>query len=172
MGNVDRLPHKPGDKRVFKIGDFVCTRVLVEMQYENSEESAKSGAWKRRAVRIPQENEVWGQIIGACRRYEGTLYPASGGDGGWFGEEPPDPEQAYLAPSKTITLWEIRQGYLNKPVLAFAEDIKPAIGVLCGSVPWSHQNQPPYDRRVRLELSKAAKTQKRETNGRFVKEAT
>lgn len=173
MGKFNGLPHKRNDKRVFKIGQFIWTDFLVEMQYEEEERATRKQRRvksKRHAVRIKQDECVWGQIVGARLKQEGTYYPAGGTtSGGMFDPPEYDYDPACLLVDKTIVLWEIRQGYLNKPLLAFASDIHPAIGVLDGSVPWRHSIQTPCDARLPAELSKAAKAQPRDSNGKFVK---
>lgn len=153
---------KTSDKRLFRIGDFVTTRYLVEMRY--AEEDGASQGRKRRAVRVDQAREIRGQIVGACIRHEGIYY-AGRGAYGHHGEWEDDP--ACLQIERVVTLWEIREGYLNKSLLAFADDIKHASG---GDIPWRHCIQTPCDARVRAELSKAAKAQKRNAKGRFVKD--
>lgn len=76
---------------------------------------------------------MWGVIVGKAIKHLGTYIRASGG--GPFGSFGEDYEPAKLAVGGTITLWEVRLGMLNRPILVSDEDIEPIPPILIDRVP-------------------------------------
>lgn len=146
----------------FKIGDWVTVNSTVFFYYENNERKFES-----------QTTSPWiGQIAGAQIKQLGkyvkgaTIFPS------WcdeWGEHDP----SYLKVSKTMTVWLVKRGMLNKPSMALEEELKLVPGDLAPKkLPWIHANQPACDERYRNECRLAAKMMTRDKRGRFKKNTT
>lgn len=86
----------------FKIGDWVEVKAVISFYYD---EGGKRVVGKYKKTRI-------GQIIGVKKRQLGIVSKK------YYNE------QAQLNVSKVITVWQIKTGYINKPIEALEEDIK------------------------------------------------
>ncbi len=96
-----------------KIGDAVLCSAFAEMQYDEAD---------NRFVHV-QPCKLFGAVItGKVRKQLGTYH--AGRPAGMFGD---DYEQAVLAHTKTVVLWEVRISWLNKPLLVRDEDLEPTL---------------------------------------------
>lgn len=95
-----------------KIGQTVRVSAFATVEYINDRD---------RAVTTAPVESFLAVIVGQAVRYTGTYQPASGGSRPW-GDE--DYEQASLTVSGSVTLWEVRMGMVNKPMLVRDEDLE------------------------------------------------
>lgn len=100
-------------KPKFNIGD------LVEAYPSKLEYEKKNTGKVRKDLITKDHNKIKGVIVGAVYRYIGEL-----NIGGFMGVLEPDYDPSCFTSEKGILFWQIRQGYLNKPVEALEEDIR------------------------------------------------
>lgn len=94
-----------------KIGDVVSVSASATMDYDSEN--------NKDLYRQPVEPFV-GVIVGQVIKFTGHTQPASGGS---FGD---DFEPARFFADKSVTLWQVRAGMLNKPVDVHDDDLSPA----------------------------------------------
>ena len=75
---------------------------------------------KRVLTRLPVEPFL-AVVVGKVVKQLGQYSPARGGGFSSFGE---DYDPAYLAVEGTVTLWQVRTGMVNKPILTHDDDLE------------------------------------------------
>lgn len=147
-------------KQAFKIGDFVEVAAKAISQHEEA-----GSRWKRTYISKPLESPFVGQIVGAVYRQEGDYCSASGGgsDDGYS-----DFNSAHFECTKTVLLWQVRQGVTNKPVDVFEKDLKAAVGCAEG-IPWRAGNHCKFDEKDKEWFRGQAAMRKRDAKGHFLK---
>jgi len=100
----------------FKIGDSVIVHAVVKLDLDVVKK-------ERMMYRFKTLNTS-GLIVGAVHRFTGRFVEAVYPD-----------EQSYLTEQKPVLLWQVRTGYLNKPVEALEKDIEPTKNL---TIPWKY----------------------------------
>lgn len=144
-------------KPKFNIGDYV-EAVPSTLDYQ--------GKYER--VLVKGATKVRGVIVGAIIRYTGKVEMDSD-DYGYN-------SYSYFVPKKGITLWQIREGYINKPKEALEEDIKLLwyVDDMMSIIPWKKSGLSQYNReRLSREMKDLYRTNPeyfpRDKKGRFTK---
>jgi hypothetical protein len=113
----------------FKIGDLVVVTFVSAIEFVEFPEPKPgqlinmTGA-KKGLVDYPLERPIIAAIIGKATKYTGAYYPASR-TSGWWGE---DDQPAHLSVDGSVTFWQVRHGWLNKPLLVRDELVRPYEG--------------------------------------------
>lgn len=139
----------------FKIGEWVETNTIVTFGYKGD-----------KRVPIKFKRNVIGQIVGATYRHTGE-YSHGIKHGGYM--EGYDYEQASLVGGDRVLVWQIKIGYLNKPVEALGEDIFIAWHSREKGLPWLHTRNK-WPQWAKDKLSGESKSWPRDEKGRWVKE--
>ncbi len=148
---------KKKKKPKFRIGQWVEFKAHTTKDYlgTNSVNVNKRKIVKRKIVmRLPLGTPLRGQIIGARYRMEGTVHP-----GGYE-----DQEQAYFIPSKSVLVWLVATGYINKPYEVLEKDIGFTVSSDGFRLPW---RKTWMSKRERERLSKESQDWPRDSKGRF-----
>ena len=156
-------------EKLLNIGDWIEASTSVEFVYEQQPDGHdEMDIWHRNAnpvMRIAKktERQVSGQIVGGSYRQLGEYYRGTGGD---------EPDPPMLNVTGTVFVYQVREGFLNKPVEVLAEDITAVFHASFilkqHRVPKFKCIQPAMDERCREEYRQAAKDQHR-VNGKFAK---
>lgn len=104
-----------------------------------------------------------GVIVGASRRYEGVVTGGYNYSSSW--EDPPEYEGNHLETTRTVMVWLVRFGMVNKAEAVLDEDLTPAS--IYEDLP-IYANACPWDERARKIWSEGAKAQLRDSRGRFI----
>lgn len=134
-------------KPKFQIGDWVRS----DAHYTKYRLAATSG-W----VRTVTEKPIVGRIVGGCWKQSGVL---RGGCG--YGE---DYEGKYLEVKETHFLFEVKEGFTNKPKYVAEDDIIVTFFDQGDDVPFRKVNVSDADKKW---LSEQAKEWPRDEKGRF-----
>lgn len=94
----------------FWIGQVVSFDHIAESVYEGD----------NRKVIFTEVHPMMGAIVGIACKQEGTY--EKGNPKPWYGE---DYDPPFLSVSKVISLWEVRTGWRNRPVLVSDDHAKP-----------------------------------------------
>lgn len=135
----------------YKIGDWVTTSTAQILDYVDNNR-----------VLIPIKKEIHGQVCGVVRKQTGKYF------GGGPMDDDGDREPACLYDTKTVYLYEVRDGLLNKPHLCLESELRPAL-ITRDGLPTIKQNQPPHDTRARAAYRESALAMPRDAKGRFIK---
>jgi hypothetical protein len=94
------------------IGQLVRASATAEMVYDQH---------RKRTLEVSPAVPFLAMVVGQVVKQSGTYVPAGTGfDDG-------DYESAHLIVDKALTLWQVRTGMLNKPLLVRDEDLEPSI---------------------------------------------
>jgi len=107
----------------FKIGDPVLVRVCTVLDLD--EEKVNKICYRKKV-------DIFGLIVGAIYRYTGKLIL------GDYRQD--DYEPNYLQVDKSVLLWQVRTGYLNKPIEAMEKDIVLVTSDV-GTIPWIYKRK-------------------------------
>jgi len=135
-------------KPKFQIGDWVKS----DAHYTKYRLAATSG-WVRKVTEKP----IVGRITGGCWKHSGITR----GGNGW--EE--DYEGRYLEVKETHFLYEVKEGFTNKPKYVAEEDIVVTFFDPSDDVPFRKVNVSEADRKFQSEQ---AKSWPRDEKGRFI----
>jgi len=97
-----------------------------------------------------------GQIVGLATRYDGSV------EGGITWEDP-----SYFVPGKAHTFWQVKLGYLNKPILVLEEHIRLAAIDEIEELPRLFQNRISWSEQSRKSLSLDSANWPRDSKGRW-----
>ena len=140
----------------FKIGEWVETNTIVTFGYKGD-----------KRVPIKFKRNVIGQIVGATYRHTGE-YSHGIKHGGYM--EGYDYEQASLVGGDRVLVWQIKIGYLNKPVEALEEDIRVLESYsmirIVDKLPWMHTRNK-WPQWAKDKLSEESKSWPRDEKGRW-----
>ena len=106
----------------FKIGSYVRVTAISEVGYIEYP--------KRTLIRIPVE-PFFAEVVGKAVKQTGTYCAAKGGGLNDFADYTP----AYLRSDGTVTLWEVRTGMINRPILVHDDDLESVGGIVDGVFP-------------------------------------
>lgn len=144
----------------FVIGDWVRVRAHVESRHKESPR-------EKYGYRIEYSQPKLGKITGMKRMFWGTVKTKCYGDGYGYGDA--IPYVVYLTNTSSEKLWEVRFGYLNKPVYVRELDVEDVgfTQVPC-KFPMLYQDWSPSMRSGLSKIMKGVvKDLKRDTKGRF-----
>jgi len=145
--------------RKFRIGDFVLAKkqVLMRRRYKTHEHSDSVLGWRYyTTLKLPDNTR--GFIIGAAYRHLGEVKRPSyyGGD-----------DSNYLHSKERILVWEVKLGYLNKPIEVLEEDLEIIYSsFLPLEIPWLYTTPIPerllkgFADEMREEMSKVPRDEK------------
>lgn len=144
----------------FVIGDWVWVRAHVVSKHKESPR-------EKYPYRVEYPEPKLGKIVGMKRMFWGTVKSSAVGVG-YYGEEY-SPDTSYLTNMSSEKLWEVRFGYLNKPVYAREADVEEVgFTQMPCKFPMLYQDWSPN---MKSDLSRimkdVVKDLKRDTKGRF-----
>jgi hypothetical protein len=145
----------------FKIGQWVKVEAIVSVDYD-SKGNRKIYRFKTTGI---------GQIIGAKKRQLGVGRASIRGHDllGYHEYEP-----AFLEISRVITVWQIKTGYINKPIEALEEDIKTLWEydefLKERKLPWLYARHH-WPQSAKDELSEESKSWPRNEKGQWIKQS-
>ena len=144
----------------YKIGDWVEVKSRVEFYYD---------ANKMRQTREIPYSEPWkGQVVGLATRILGEYYAADTYPGPYDSITNCDAEYepAGLIWNKTIRVWLIRRGMLNRPVEALTTGLQSTTPEK--ELPWIWNNSHKWSNSDRSYLSKESQDWPRDAKGRWM----
>jgi len=147
----------------FEIGETVYVSKVSTMEYV--------GKRGDKRVAVKHGYYKFAKIVGAKHKKLGDYIPKSGSYRPFDPNGNDDFEQAYLAVTGTVLLWEIKEGYLNKTFLTSEEEINKVTSddMPKKKFPWKAM---PFDKEARDYLSKEMKAWPRDKNGKWVKDGS
>lgn len=101
-----------------------------------------------------------GQIVGLVTRYDGDIKSGYSCD---FEFDP-----SYFVPTKTHVFWEVKFGFLNKPIYVRDEDIQFASIDEVEELPKLYTRQCSYSEKDKKLLSEDSKDWPRDSKGRWI----
>lgn len=152
------------NKKRFKIGDWVHVKATMTTDYDNRDFDDESKKIKKVVVKKPAN--IIGQIVGLKRFHIGEYTPQGhhqSYDGEW------EPVQAYITVEEVITVWEIKQGMLNKAVYALDEDVDSGALKAKMRLPLFYSRQPIWTDQDRQNMREEMADVPRDKNGRWIK---
>ena len=146
----------------FKIGDWVWVRhkTVVDYHEPNAVDYSGPGGDPKTAVKV--KVDVVGQVAGLKRKFIGKLVSPE------YDPRLRDPQNPYLNVTEELILWEVKTGYLNKPILVAEEDMGMALHELGAKLPLLHTKRTPWTESEKHDLRQIMKDEPRDEKGRWV----
>ena len=130
----------------YSIGDYV---VVSDVMF-------RKGTNQVQWVPLNYSKPKLGQIVGLAVKQDGRI------EGGLGWEDPP-----YFVPEKAHNFWQVKFGYLNKPVLVQEESIRLAAIDEIEELPKLFQRRIPWSTQSRKDLSLDSTEWPRDSRGRW-----
>jgi len=153
----------------FEIGDRVLVKAFVGFGAERNKEKVIT---ERVMDRVVLDKPREGDITGAGYRHLGVIHTG----GSYYSLEGTEYESGYLEIKKTVFVWKVRFGFLNKEVDVLEEDIIACSGdkIIVNfkgakKLPIKFAEQPGFTEEYRKILSEESKLYPRDSKGRFCK---
>ena len=146
------------DYKRFPIGRYVQASHTITMGYDEGSR-----------VVVRKEDSVNGQVVGLKRFFTGHVEKTSEGYdhmGSYYCSE------GYVANAKSVVVWAIRQGMLNRPVYALDEDVDDNIFWCSELFPVMHSIKVRWTQEDRRRLREEIRDIPRDSKGRWVKYGT
>jgi hypothetical protein len=146
------------DPNEYQVGDWVNVKATSKSDYKNK---------KKIIATTVEPTPLWGRIVGIKKFFTGTYNGCKQTlDCHWLCPDV-EYEDPYLTNIKTVYLWEIKLGLLNKPILALPENITRAIGVLDGDIPVFYSERTEWTKESKNRLRDEIKDIPRDEKGRW-----
>lgn len=157
------------NKKRFEIGNWVHAKATMVTDYDNDFASYDEDINKKRMkVIVKKPANIIGQIVG-LKRFQLGEYRAGGASYGYGCGGEPDFEQAWLLVIEVITVWEIKQGMLNRAVYALDEDVDSNVVIsLKTKLPVFYSRQPVWTERDKQNMREEMANMPRDKKGRWV----